>query len=126
VRAEKKTQHADASQVPDDVWAAFAIVNEALAQFNHRPASAGNVEWVGVEEMARRLEVMPMTVRRLASKGDLPAGVLIGGSRRWDWSEVCSFMKSRQGLRPRNRGRGRPPKKMTAQQSVDVPGAAAE
>jgi hypothetical protein len=36
----------------------------------------------------------------------LPEGYLIGGCRRWDWSEVRKFLQARSGRRPR-KGRGR-------------------
>jgi hypothetical protein len=36
----------------------------------------------------------------------LPPGYLIGGVRRWDWSQVMRFLASRARHRPRS-GRGR-------------------
>jgi excisionase family DNA binding protein len=120
VRANQKTV-STAGQTPQELLA--AALAQALGEIHPRSGTAGGIEFVGVEELARRLELKPMTIRRLASRGDLPAGMLVGSVRRWDWSEVCAFLKARQGLRPRHRGRGRPPKKMTAQQPAELTGS---
>jgi excisionase family DNA binding protein len=121
VRAEKNAE-STVSQSPQELLA--AALAQALGQINPLPKTTGGIEFVGVEELARRLGLKPLTIRRLASRGDLPAGMLVGSVRRWDWLEVAGFLKARQGLRPRHRGRGRPPKQKTAAQPVEVSGPA--
>ena len=57
-------------------------------------------------ELATRLGVSERGLTGLVSRGELPAGFLIGGLRRWHWAQVVRFLESRSGRRPR-RGRGR-------------------
>src|SRR5262249_41787600 len=57
-------------------------------------------------QMAERLGISERGLSGLASRGQLPAGYLIGGARRWDWTEVLRFLGARKDRKPR-RGRGR-------------------
>jgi predicted DNA-binding transcriptional regulator AlpA len=61
---------------------------------------------IDLPELAQRIGVSERGARGLAARGELPAGVLIGGLRRWSWSAVEKFLASREG-RQRRRGRGR-------------------
>jgi hypothetical protein len=121
VRAEQKTE-STIGQSPQEVLA--AALAKVLGELNPLPKTTGGVEWLGIEELARRLELKEETARKLAYRGELPPGVLIGGSRRWEWSEVCAFLKARQGLKPRHQGRGRPPKPKITSQPAEVSGVA--
>jgi hypothetical protein len=64
-------------------------------------------------QLAERLGVSERGVTSLASRGELPAGYLIGGVRRWRWEEVLRFLASREKRRPRQ-GRGRYERRMSA------------
>ena len=55
--------------------------------------------------LADRLGVSERGVTGLVSRGELPAGYLIGGVRRWQWEEVLRYLAARAKRRPR-RGRG--------------------
>jgi predicted DNA-binding transcriptional regulator AlpA len=61
---------------------------------------------IDLEELAARVGVSRRGASGLVARGELPPGNLIGGVRRWDWSEVRKFLATRQGRKTR-RGRGR-------------------
>jgi hypothetical protein len=56
--------------------------------------------------LAERLGISERAVSAMAARGDIPAGYLIGGVRRWDWTAVKKYLEARSSRRPR-KGRGR-------------------
>ncbi len=52
--------------------------------------------FIGLDDVARRLEVSPRTVRRMVDRGELPRPCLSAGGRpRWLWSYVLEFCRNR-------------------------------
>ena len=49
-----------------------------------------------IKELAAKLKITVQTVYSLIKAGQLPPGVKIGKSRRWDWNEVQKFIKERK------------------------------
>ncbi len=53
-------------------------------------------EFIGVGELACRLELSPRTVRRMIERGELPKPCLgLGGRPRWLWGYVVEFCRKR-------------------------------
>lgn len=61
---------------------------------------------ITLPELAERLSLSPSGVTGLVARGELPAGLLIGGARRWDWDVVRRWLDNRATRRPRRRRRG--------------------
>jgi hypothetical protein len=120
VRADETTQQTK-SQFRAELQ---AVIKEALAESNPRPPYAGGVEFVDVTELARRLDLSPRTIPVLAQRGELPAGIMVGGVRRWVFGDVVNFLQSRQGLR-QSKGRGGYARKKANPSPVETSGAAA-
>ena len=58
-------------------------------------ASAAD-EFVGVDELARRLGLSPRTVRRTIERGELPKPCLSAAGRpRWLWSYIVEYCRKR-------------------------------
>jgi excisionase family DNA binding protein len=53
----------------------------------------GKKTWMSRSEVARLLEVAPVTVGRWASEGKLPYAMTLGGRRRFRRAEVLSLVK---------------------------------
>jgi hypothetical protein len=119
VRADQKTPQT-VGQFKAELQAVLA---EALAQSNPRPHYTAGVEFVDGAELARRLNLSPRSIPALAQRGELPAGILVGGVRRWVFGDVVNFLQARQGLRP-NKGRGHYARKKANLSTVSVSGAA--
>ena len=52
--------------------------------------------FVGLDEVARRLELSPRTVRRMVERGDLPKPCLSAAGRpRWLWGYVLEYCRKR-------------------------------
>ena len=53
-------------------------------------------EFVGVDELARRLELSSRTVRRMIERGELPKPCLSAAGRpRWLWDYVLDYCRKR-------------------------------
>ena len=61
---------------------------------NDRPDPADS--FVGLDDVARRLEVSPRTVRRMIERSELPKPCLSAGGRpRWLWSYIVEYCRKR-------------------------------
>ncbi len=92
-------------QLPDLDGLASALVDR-LAPVLASRLHLDRDRLIGRPELAERLGISERSVSALAARGELPTGYLIGGIRRWRWSEVLKHLKARSGRRPR-KGRGR-------------------
>ncbi len=59
-----------------------------------------------LDDLADRLQLSARGVRGLVTRGELPAGLLIGGCRRWSWAVVQSFLDAGATRKTRRRRRG--------------------
>jgi hypothetical protein len=60
-----------------------------------------------LHDFAARTGLSPRGITGLIARGELPEGYLIGGCRRWLWSDVLRHI-DRLARRRRRKGRGRP------------------
>lgn len=54
------------------------------------------MELLTVKELAAKLKITVQTVYALIHSGQLPRGIKIGKSRRWDVDEVRSFLNAKK------------------------------
>lgn len=61
-------------------------------------------------QLAERLQLSPRGVCGLIERGELPTGLIIGGSRRWSWKQVEVWLttRSERARAPKKTRRGRP------------------
>ena len=52
-----------------------------------------------VKELAAKLKITVQTVYSLIKAGQLPAGVKIGKSRRWNWEQVNEFINKKSEVK---------------------------
>jgi len=54
---------------------------------------SNNDKFINKKDVASRLSLSPRTVDRLDSSGRLPAGCMVGGSKRWRESDITLFIQ---------------------------------
>ena len=55
--------------------------------------------YIKAQELAQRLGVTVRTIYTLIDTGQLPAGVKIGKSRRWNWEQVNEFINNKSEVK---------------------------
>ncbi|MBU2358724.1 MAG: helix-turn-helix domain-containing protein [Alphaproteobacteria bacterium] len=57
------------------------------------PTDPRLVAYVGTKRLAQLLDFSETTVRDLARRGEIPKPIRIGGSMRWKWSDVETYIE---------------------------------
>jgi excisionase family DNA binding protein len=86
---------------PLDVAALAEAIAKRLAEHLH----ADRDRLLDRKQLAERLGLGERTISALVARKELPEPIRLGGSVRWDWTEVLRFLAARKQRKPR-RGRG--------------------